>query len=456
MKTFQDLQAVGENEQERMAFVRQVINDHLSSKVYKEAKIATEYDKGTNVTIVNFQKLLYTISGKAVPDNWSANYKIPSRFFHRFTTQQAQYLLGNGVMWNSERTGEALGKDFDTKLQRAAKLSLVGGVSFGFFNLDHLEVFSVLEFAPMNDEENGSLRAGIRFWQIDQQKPLRATLYEEDGYTEYIWRYGEGQILQKKRAYKITYKATEADGTEIYDMTNYPAFPIVPLYANDYKQSELVGIREQIDAYDLIKSGFCDQIDENSLVYWTITNAGGMDDIDLATFVQRMKTVRAAAVSDGEQVQAHALDIPFEAREAVLDRLRRDLYRDYMALDTEEIASGAVTATQIKAAYEPMDSKADDFEYYVIEFISAILILAGIEDAPSFTRSKVINEGEEIQNLVSAAQFLPEDYVTQKVLEYLGDGDKAEDILRQMADDEVNRNKALLQEALENGEGEET
>lgn len=42
------------------------------------------------------------------------------------------------------------------------------------------------EFVPLHDEEDDALKAGIRFCQIAPDKPLRMTLYELDGYTEYI------------------------------------------------------------------------------------------------------------------------------------------------------------------------------------------------------------------------------------------------------------------------------
>lgn len=433
MHTYQDLLEVGENEVNRMEFVREVISTHKSSDLYKTAKIADDYDRKRNTTIVNYQKLLYDVTGRAVPDNISANYKITSGFFNRFTTQQVQFLLGNGVTWENEATKTKLGEDFDKKLQTIAKASLGAGVAFGFFNLDHLEVFNALEYAPLYDEENGALMAGVRFWQVDAQKPLRATLYEVDGYTDYMWEDGEGEILHDKQKYILKTQTTAVDGTEIYDGENYPAFPIVPLWANPHRQSELVGIREQIDAYDLIKSGFCNTIDEASFIYWTINNAGGMDEIDLADFVQRLKTVHAANVEDtGATAQANSLEAPHEGREALLDRLAKDMYADYMALNIDEIKGGANTATQIRAAYEPMNNKADQFEYCVLEFIQGILEVAGMEDQPTFTRSYLINTQEEISNLMQAAQYLDDEYVTRKVLTLLGDADKAEEVLKNM------------------------
>ena len=443
MITYQDLLAVGESENKRMEFVKNLVSSHQNTDMYRTAKCADEYARHQNRTIMQYQKLLYTLSGKAVPDNWSANYKIPSNFFNRFVTQQNLFLLGNGVTWENEDTAGRLGDDFDTRLQEAGQNALIGAVSFGFYNMDHVEVFSVLEFAPLYDEENGALMAGARFWQLAHDKPLRATLYEIDGYTDYMWEHGAGRIVNQKRPYKLKVAYTAADGAQIYDGENYPSFPIVPLWGNPYKQSEFIGLREQIDAYDLIKSGFANDLDDASQIYWTIYNAGGMDDIDLAQFVERMKTVKAVNVDNGEQVQSHTIEMPYNAREAILDRLRRDMYRDYMALDTDEIASGAITATQIKAAYEPLNNKVDQYEYCVIEFIQGILAVAGIEDNPTFTRSVMVNTSEEITNLVAAGQYLEPDYVTRKILTILGDGDKAEEMLSAMSSNEINRIQML-------------
>ena len=90
-----------------------------------------------------------------------------------------------------EQTKDKLGKDFDKKVQDVAIHAKNGGVAFGFWNLDHLECFDLTELVPIYDEDDGGLKAGIRFGQIDDSKPLRATLYELDGYTDYIKRKDE-------------------------------------------------------------------------------------------------------------------------------------------------------------------------------------------------------------------------------------------------------------------------
>ena len=143
---------IGENETNRMQFVKGCISEYKSSDGYRTAATAERYDKFKNATIEQFQKLLYTISGRAVPDNFSANFKIKSNFFHIFLEQEIQFLLGNGASWENENVESKIGNDFDHKLVELTKAALVGGVGYGFFNLDHVEVFKATEFVPLYDE----------------------------------------------------------------------------------------------------------------------------------------------------------------------------------------------------------------------------------------------------------------------------------------------------------------
>lgn len=437
MKTYQDFLEVAEkSDRERMEFVLSAINNHKDSDLYKQAIIAKEYDAHRNVTIANFQKLLYTLNGKVIPDNYSPNYKLRSNFFANFITQETQYLLGNGVTLKKEENKAKLGAGFDTRLQDAAHDALVGGVSYGFWNLDHLEVFDVTEFVPLLDEENGALRSGIRFWQVCTSKPLRATLFEPDGFTQYIRRSGEEMmILEPKRGYVAVEATSEIDGTELLAYQNYPGFPIIPMYGNRAKQSELVGQREAIDCYDLIKSGFANTVDEASIIYWTISNAGGMDEIDMARFKESMRRIGVGLVDDdGAKAEAHTLAIPVEAREALLSRISDDLYRDFQMLDVTKLQGGQKTATEITAAYQSMDNKVDQFEYCVIDFLQALFEIVGIEDEPSFTRSKVTNQLEQTQMVLLAANYLDDETILNK-LPWLTQEEVAEIMKRKAAED---------------------
>lgn len=433
MLTYQDFLRAGNKEN----FIIELISEHKTSKQYHVAVDAENYNRQQNTTIMKYQKFLYKLTGQKIVDTISPNYKMASNYFNRFITQLNQYLLGNGATFTDETTKEKLGIDFDTQLQKAGRSALIEGVSFGFWDFDKLRVFKLIEFAPLYDEENGSLRAGARFWQLDNDKPMRITFYEEDGYTEYTHEIGgKIEVIKPKTTYKQIVKYTAISGEEIYQGENYPNFPIVPFYANPEKQSELVGIREQIDAYDLIKSGFANDLDGHML-YWILENAGGMDDPDIARLIERMKTLGAVISDEDAQVKMQQLDIPYASRIAYLDRLEEDLYKDFGALKVDIISSSATTATQINAAYLPLDCKTDQYEYECIEFVRNILKLQGIEDIPQFKRNKIANQSEATTMILQASNYLDDETVL-KHLPFLSP-DEIETILKNKEKEEAER-----------------
>ena len=436
MKTYQDWLKVAEgSENERMAFIKSLIDEHKGSDIYKQAADAENYYKGQNTTIKRYEKILFNAKGQAVPDYFSANHKLATRFFYRDVMQANSTLLGNGITWQNGKGSDALGSDFDRKIIKAGRNAQVGGVTFGFYNNKKVEIYSVLEFAPLYDEEDGALKAGCRFWQVDNDKPLRATMYELNGYTEYQWDkdHATGMIRENKRPYIIVKQSSQAFGDEIYDYRNYPSFPVVPCWANENKQSEIVPLKCTIDCYDLINSGYANDLSDVELIYWTITNAGGMDDVDLVQFLDKMRKLHAAQTDADQVIQPTTVDVPFAGREALLERLEKQLYKDAMALNTYDIAGGAVTATQIQAAYEPLNEKLDAFEAEISDFIARLLVVAGVEDEPTYTRSVIVNKAEEVGIVLNSANFTEPDYVTEKVMTILGDKDKIEDVMKQRA-----------------------
>lgn len=444
MLTYQDLLEAGGEEKARMAFILRAIDAHKGSETYKKAVDAELYFKGENPTINRYEKIIYDLQGRAHRDMYTANHKIASSFFGFNVRQEVSYLLGNGVTFQHRETKDRLGKRFDLEMVRAGKYALIAGVAFGFWNLDHVEIFKLREFAPLYDEENGALMAGIRFWQVAEDKPLRCTLYEPDGYTDYIRRRGEDMaVLQEKRPYILRLRASPADGTEIYDGQNYPAFPIVPLKNGEDALSELTGKRNTIDALDLCTSNMVNNVDEGNLIYWVLTNCGGMDDLDDAKFLDRVRTTHivhaGSDMDEGATAEPRTIEAPFQGTGAAIDMLKRKLYEDFQAFDASAVSAGNQTATAIAASYTPLDLKADDFEASVTEFILGLLAVAGIDDAPSYTRSRIINRAEETQTVLMGAEYYDDAYVTKKLLTILGDADQYDALMERKAAEEMDR-----------------
>ena len=78
-------------------------------------------------------------------------------------------------------------------------------------------------------------------------------------------------------------------------------------------------------------------------------------------------------------------------------------------------------------------------EFNITEFIHGVLAVLGIDDEPTYTRSYIVNQQEMIQTIVSAGADLPQEYKTRKILEVLGDIDRADEVLAQLTAEDANR-----------------
>ena len=429
MLTYQDFVEAGEAARE--GFVLEAIERHKSSHAYRTARMADAYDRQENTTINAYVQKVFDITGSKLVDFTASNNKIASNFFHRLNTQRTMYSLGQGVSFidageagREDETKERLGRHFDHDLRRLAYDALIHGVCFGFWNLDRMYVFPLTEFCPLWDECDGTLKAGIRFWRIDQSRPMQVVLYEADGYTRFQSRRdADGyacerlDVVEGKRPYIEKTSYTPADGVEqVVGGENYSALPVVPMWGSRLHQSTLVGMRQAIDSYDLIRSGFANDLTDCAQIYWLVSNAGGMSDKDLQKFLDRLKINHVALVDsdDGGNAQAYTQEVPYAARQAYLQSIRDGIYEDFGALDVHTVAAGA-TNDHIDAAYQPMDEEASDFEYQVSEFVQQLLALMGIEDAPVFKRTRISNQKEQVDMVMSEAQYLDSETVLRKL-----------------------------------------
>ena len=426
MITFQDFEA----SQNKREFVFNAIARHQCSAEYDIALTANLYDRQKNKTINDYVKTMFTISGAEIEDFTATNSKIASNFFHRLNTQRCTYSLGNGISFANDDDGvlkKQLGDKFDTRLYDVGYYALIHGVSFGFWNGEKLHVFELTEFVPLWDENDGTLKAGIRFWQIDSSKPMIAVLYEIDGYTKYkrtqdgtdengaqLYKYS---VVEPKKPYKITVKENKAGDVEVVGEENYSTLPIVPLYGSRLKQSTLVGMRSAIDSFDLIRSGFANDLSDCTQIYWLIENAGGMEADDLARFRDKLKLQHIAEVdtNDGTKVTPYTQEIPYQARQAYLEDIRTGIYEDFGGLDVHQVDADS-TNDHLEAAYQPMDENADDFEYQLIEFIQQILVVAGFAvDTPVFKRNRISNTKEQVDMIMLEAAHLDEQTILSKL-----------------------------------------
>ena len=65
--------------------------------------------------------------------------------------------------------------------------------------------------------------------------------------------------------------------------------------------------------------------------------------------------------------------------------------------------------------------------------------MSGIDDEPSYTRSRIINKSEETQTILMGADYYDDEYITKKLLTILGDADQYDTLMERKAAEEAER-----------------
>ena len=439
--TYNDLERCG-SEEERISFIQMAISEHQESPMFRMGEDAGLFYRGIDRELEKIRKVVFDREGNAYSSNVS-NHKINSNLFFIFCTQLVAYQLGNGVSFDNPEVKEQLGgSKFDYDVQKALAYAFCDGESYAYVDEDGI---TPLCFAckiegnepllvPLKDENDGLIKAAIRYWRLAPDKPLMVRLFELDGSTVYKEVRDEDgnkstlQLYEDKKPYKQATVSSEAEG-DYAAIDSVPAsFPIVPMrYING--QSELAGKKATFFAYDVVNSGLVNGVDMNT-VYWIIKNADGMDRRDDLNFVADIIHNQTIHEPEGVEIRKEEIHSDYAAFQNVIAVLRDKLFTDFMAVDVERKLTGNVTTVEIKAAYQNLNLKCDIVEKYIAEFIRGILRVKGIDENEPFhfKRPNDINTSEFVTMLMQISPLLGEDTSLKLICETLGLIDEYEDI----------------------------
>ena len=393
---------------DKKKFIIGAINQFKSSKEYRDMVEAQNYYKGLNPTIMGRNFKFYSTGGELYDDIFRSNNKVSSGTFGKITQQLSSYLLANGVTISDESIKKDFGRWFDVKVQELGIISLVDGVGYGYIYIDERGQFKLqnwrgTEAIPLFDERTGVIMAMIRFWQIDANRPMYVEFYTQEG-KETFRATGDDkvEVIEEKSSY-IKAKNTDIMGTTIAEIGNFSVLPVIPLYCKEDKATSLTQpIKSKIDLYDIILSDFGNNLEDSNDVYWVLKNYDGQN---IGEFLEAFKKYKTIAVDDEGSAEPKTMEIPYQARQEALEKLRKDIYEDAMALDVSVLSGGSLTNVAIKANMMNLDLKADLFENQVYSFLYSVIDLylefknKNTDYEIELIRRSIVNDTELIDNI---------------------------------------------------------
>lgn len=219
------------------------------------------------------------------------------------------------------------------------------------------------------------------FWQVPAQE-IRA-VYDPESIKPkllYVIRTvfdGEQTKYELWSANSVVYYIANHDGEIVRNcnMGNdgeifhpYAEIPFIPFYNNGEGAGDLRMYKQIIDAIDKLISGFANDIDDMQEIIWVIKNYAGetarvdydadgnevSKEVDLLRLMKAKKLINV----DGDGgVDALKSEIPYEARNAFLEILMRQLYISAMAVDPFPQAVGQASGVYIDFLYSLLELK---------------------------------------------------------------------------------------------------
>lgn len=196
------------------------------------------------------------------------------------------------------------------------------------------DLVGALRCYTMLDPQSGRTKQICEFWD-----ETRVRFYQQNSYGNYMY-FSYPEIGQEM---------THGMG----------AVPFVPFWNNPQRMGDLALYKDLIDAYDKVVSGFANDMEDVQEVIFVLKNYGGTDKTEFLDDLKRRKVIKVEGDGGVDTIRA---EIPFEARGAFLDRVRRQIFISGMGVDPDPERFGSASGVALKFLYSLLELKAGMME----------------------------------------------------------------------------------------------
>jgi len=409
------------------AFLRSAISNFEGSDECQMMRVGDAYYDSDNTKIMARKKLMYardtgTNADYLIEDPYKANNKLAAGYYKILVDQKIQYSLGKPVTIRAGKQDilDLLGKEeFPKALKKTGKAASKKFIGWAQpyisgdekFKLMHIPSEQVIAMYKTDDADE--LDYAIRFYPVtilnskdEMVKVIRVEVWDDIQVTYYQqdpenkeYKFLEGVVNPRPHMIqKLQYGDTVTQSENL----SWGKVPLIPFYNNDERVHDLKPVRRHIDVYDIVESDFANNLEDIQDIYWVLK---GYNGTNLDTFLNEVRKYKTLKVSDEGDAHAESVNIPTEARTAMLDRINDDIFRFGRGVDTSKTGDGNITNIVIKSRFANLDLKANEFESECRDFIDRVMRFlnrylqingqtpVGDYDV-TFNRSMIMNETE--------------------------------------------------------------
>lgn len=355
----------------------------------------------------------------------NADNRLSVNFHQQMVDEKVSYLftyppiIDAGDAKINEKITASLGAGYTRKIKDLGIDASNGGTGWLHYWMDENNSFKygVVPFEQIIPIYDASLEKKlievVRVYKITETNDM---LQEIDFYIVENWTDKE----MHKRKYKLgTDHAIESEDI----VHSLGSIPFIAFNNNSTATSDLRKYKDLVDLYDRVLSGYANDLEDIQQCIYIIENNGATDTGEFLSDLHRFKAINVETDENGNKggVSTLSIDIPVEARNSLLDILKKQILESGMALQNETESFGNASGVALKFFYRKLELKAGlmetEFRESLDELIKVILRLSGLttdgEIKQVWTRNIINNDLETAQIATQSMGILPQKLVLQ-------------------------------------------
>lgn len=259
------------------------------------------------------------------------------------------------------------------------------------------------EIISIFDSHNKNIVGIIRYYSMNEDE-IKVEQWEKSGV--------ETGIIRKDKLYDVFETTHYIKETKYNDEvietenSNFNMIPFIPFNNNRELESDLELIKELVDYYNDISSGFIDNVYKFQEALLKLKGFSGDKEV-LEDTLKSLKKYKIVGLPNDGDMEYMTMDIPVEARKVLLDMLKENIFKLGRGYDSDLIGDGNITNIVIKSRYFSLDNKCNKLEKQAKLFHEKFIEFIGQGSSKiEFNRTQLFNESEKIQDCVLAIDLV--------------------------------------------------
>lgn len=347
----------------------------------------------------------------------NADNRVSHNFHQLITDEKTAYMFTNPVLFDvgdkglNKKIKETLGDDFKSESAYLCTNATNNKVAWLHYWIEDGQfLYSVVETEQCLPIFDGKLKKKLigfyRYYPIAEE--TETGVIKEFVMFEY-WDNKHCEVYKFRGNLSgtgLTYLSAEYNEFE----HNLEEVPFIEFKNNRNMISDLKKYRDLIDIYDKVMSGYANDLEDIQQLIYILENYGGENLKEFLGDLKRYKTIKTETGADGKTsggLKTLQIEIPVEARNSILEILKKQIYESGQALQQDTENFGNASGVALKFFYRKLELKAGltqiEFEKGFAKLIRVIMKFLKISDwktrsiTQTWTRNMISNDLENAQ-----------------------------------------------------------